>query len=199
LKGSLHAQHAQHALSPSIYWQTCASSSHVEFSALAQCCAGRQRTAPIVHAKPQTLSVLRSAGNVRPSCSERDQHGHALVWGGMRCHLLVCAPCQCRCQQASHRPNYKGTASCKHGHLTVLQAVCVRRACSDRLGTHWCSAGCDAIFLPVLHGSTAPAGTTSKFGHPFIFSFAGLPHHSIMKMLVLHTCAHGFHNFSKPV
>ena len=135
---------------------------------------------------------------MRPSCSERDQHGHALVWGGMRCHLLVCAPCQCRCQQASHRPNYKGTASCKHGHLTVLQAVCVRRACSDRLGTHWCSAGCDAIFLPVLHGSTAPAGTTSKFGHPFTFSFAGLPHHCIMKMLVLHTCAHGFHSFEPP-
>ena len=79
--------------------------------------------------------------------------------------------------------------------------MCVRRACSKRgrLGTHWCSAGCDAIFLPVLHGSTAPAGTTSKFGHPFTFSFAGLPHHCIMKMLVLHTCAHGFHSFSKPV
>ncbi len=54
-------------------------------------------------------------------------------------------------------------------------------------------------FQQSIHGSTAPAGTTSKFGHPFTFSFAGLPHHCIMKMLVLHTCAHGFHNFSKPV
>ncbi len=34
--------------------------------------------------------------------------------------------------------------------------VSFRRACSERgrLGTHWCAAGCDAIFLPVLHGST---------------------------------------------
>ena len=28
-----------------------------------------------------------------------------LVWCSMRCHLLACVPCQCRCQQAQHRPN----------------------------------------------------------------------------------------------
>jgi hypothetical protein len=72
------------------------SSSHVEFSALAQCCAGTQHTAQIVHTKTQTLSVLatvlRSTGDVRPSCSERDRHGYDLVWCSMRCHLLVCFP-----------------------------------------------------------------------------------------------------------
>ena len=82
--GSLHAQHAQHALSPSIYWQTCASSSHVEFSALAQGCAGRQPQSYTPSPKHCQLSDLPEIC-ARRAASATDM---GMLWCGAACDAI---------------------------------------------------------------------------------------------------------------
>ena len=108
------------------------------------------------------------------------------------------------CREASHRPKHLNRA--RQAANIVTTQSCLRcasvvqraRATWARIG----GAGCDAIFLPVLRairGSTAPADTNSKFGHPLTSSFAALRHLCIMRARSCIPASTASRALSKPV